>query len=244
MSAVLELPKIENLQTNLERAIVQALEERYHAVFYDVDYQTYADLVERFPERRNPRLTFDRGVLEVMPLPQHDISERLIDEIFTDIAFELEIDYVNYGSSTQNRLQLERGFEPDSSFYIAENAELMRYRNRFLETDPPPDLVFEIDVTHSSINKFALMASFGVKEIWMYEKKRLRILRLENGEYVESETSLVLPNVTSVILNQFIETSKTKSRLEWRKEIREWARHLSKRNEHRRKIFQPRRKLR
>ena len=30
MSAVLELPKIENLQINLERAIVQALEERYH----------------------------------------------------------------------------------------------------------------------------------------------------------------------------------------------------------------------
>ena len=228
MSAVLELPKIENLQIRLERAIVHALEERYHAVFYNVDYQTYADLIERFPERRNPRLTFDRGVLEVMPLPQHDISDRLIDEIFTDIAVELEIDYVNYGSSTQNRIKLDRGFEPDSSFYVAENAELMRYRDRFLESDPPPDLVFEIDVTHSSINKFALMASFGVREIWIYEKKRLRILRLENGEYVESETSIALPNVTGEILNKFIETSKTKSRPEWRKEICEWARQVSK----------------
>jgi len=228
MSAVLELPKIENLQINLERAIVQALEERYHAVFYNVDYQTYADLVEKFPERRNPRLTFDRGVLEVMPLPQHDISERIIDTIVDVIAEEFEIDFVNYGSSTQNRIRLDRGFEPDSSFYVAENAELMRYRDRFLESDPPPDLVFEIDVTHSSINKFALMASFGIKEIWIYEKKRLRILRLENDEYVESETSLILPNITSVILNQFIETSKTKSRPEWRKEIREWARNINK----------------
>ncbi|MGI8884599.1 MAG: Uma2 family endonuclease [Pyrinomonadaceae bacterium] len=228
MSAVLELPKIENLQINLERAIVQALEERYHAVFYNVDYQTYADLVEKFPERRNPRLSFDRGVLEVMPLPQHDISERIIDTIVDVIAEEFEIDFVNYGSSTQNRIRLDRGFEPDSSFYVAENAELMRYRDRFLESDPPPDLVFEIDVTHSSINKFALMASFGIKEIWIYEKKRLRILRLENDEYVESETSLILPNITSVILNQFIETSKTKSRLEWRKEIREWARNVNK----------------
>ena len=94
MSAVLELPKIKNLQANLERAITQAIKVRYHAVFYDVDYKTYADLIEKFPERRNPRLTFDRGVLEVMPLPQHDISERIIDAIIETISEEFEIDYV------------------------------------------------------------------------------------------------------------------------------------------------------
>mgnify|MGYP001231127012 CR=1 FL=1 len=222
MSAVLDLPKIKNLQANLEKAIVQAIKNRFRAVFFEVDYQTYADLIERFPERRNPRLTFDRGVLEVMPLPEHDISERLIDSIIDIIAEELEIDFANYGSSTQNRAKLERGFEPDSSFYIGENAELMRYRDRFLETDPPPDLVFEVDVTHSSLDKFPLMADFGVKEIWRYEKKRLKILRLENGKYVENELSEIFPNLTAQVLNRFIADSKTKSRLKWRKEIREW----------------------
>lgn len=223
MSAVLELPKIRNLQANLEKAIIQAIKNRFRAVFFDVDYQTYADLIKKFPQRRNPRLTFDRGVLEVMPLPEHDISERLIDTIIDVIAEEFEIDFANYGSSTQNRAQLDRGFEPDSSFYIGENAEQMRYRDRFLETDPPPDLVFEVDVTHSSVDKFPLMAAFGVKEIWRYEKKRLKILRLENNEYVEIESSEFFPNLTAAVLNQFIESSKTKSRLKWRKEIREWA---------------------
>jgi Uma2 family endonuclease len=224
MSAVLDLPKIENRQANLEKAITQAIENRFRAVFFDVDYQTYADLIEKFPERRNPRLTFDRGVLEVMPLPQHDISERIIDTIVDLIAEEFEIDFSNYGSSTQNREKLDRGFEPDSSFYIGENAELMRYRDRFLETDPPPDLVFEVDVTHSSLDKFPLMASFGVKEIWRYEKKRLKILQLKDGEYIESESSLFFPNLSAQILNKFIADSEGKSRLKWRKEIREWAR--------------------
>jgi len=228
MSAVLELPKIENLQANLECAVKQAIEACYHAVFYDVDYKTYADLIEKFPERRNPRLTFDRGVLEVMPLPQHDISERLIDSMVDVIAEIFEIDYVNYGSATQNREWFERGFEPDSSFYIGENAELMRFRDRFSETDPPPDLVFEVDITHSSLSKFPLMASFGVKEIWRYEKNLLKILRLEDGEYLETEESLIFPNVTSEILNRFIRSSKMKSRLEWRKEIREWAQSVKK----------------
>jgi Uma2 family endonuclease len=224
MSAVLDLPKIENRQANLEKAVVQAIKNRFRAVFFDVDYKTYAELIEKFPERRNPRLTFDRGVLEVMPLPQHDISERLIDEIISELTMEFEIDYVNYGSSTQNREKLDRGFEPDSSFYIGENAELMRYRDRFLETDPPPDLVFEVDVTHSSLDKFPLMASFGVKEIWRYEKKRLKILQLKDGEYIESESSLFFPNLSAQILNKFIADSEGKSRLKWRKEIREWAR--------------------
>lgn len=224
MSVVLELPKTEKSPTETERAIVQAMKDYHHAVFYNVSYRTYESLVEKFPERRNPRLLYDRGVLEIMPLPQHNISERLIDEIFTALAVEFEVDYVNYGSSTQNRASLERGFEPDSSFYVGEKAELMRFRERFLETDPPPDLVFEIDITHSSMNKFGLLASFGVTEIWMYEKKRLKILRLEKGEYFERETSAFLPNVTGAILNDFIENSKKMSRLEWRKEIRERAR--------------------
>ena len=145
MSAVLELPRVKNLQTTLKKAIVQAMKNRFRAVFFDVDYKTFDDLIEEFPKRRNPRLTYDRGVLEVMPLPEHDISERLIDELFTALALEFDVDYVNYGSSTQKRARLERGFEPDSSFYLGENAELMRYRDRFLETDPPLDLVFEVD---------------------------------------------------------------------------------------------------
>ena len=223
MSAVLELPRVKNLQTTLKKAIVQAMKNRFRAVFFDVDYKTFDDLIEEFPKRRNPRLTYDRGVLEVMPLPEHDISERLIDELFTALALEFDVDYVNYGSSTQKRARLERGFEPDSSFYLGENAELMRYRDRFLETDPPPDLVFEVDVTHSSVDRFALMAAFGVKEIWQSEKKRLKILHLENGEYVERKESTILPNVTSAVLNDFVASSKTQSRAAWRKEIREWA---------------------
>lgn len=223
MSAVLELRKTKKSQTKLERGIIHALEERIHVVFYDVDYQTYGDLIEKYPERRNPRLTYDRGILEVMPLSQHDNTDRIVEEIVGLIAEEFGIDYSSYGASTQNREYMQRGFEPDSSFYVRENAELMRYRDRFLESDPPPDLVVEIDITHSSINKFALMAAFGVKEIWMYEKGKLKILLLEDSEYVEREESEIFPKVTSEILNRFIESSREKSRIEWRKEIREWA---------------------
>lgn len=223
MSAVLELPKTKKSQTKLERGIIHALKERIHVVFYDVDYQTYSDLIEKYPERRNPRLTYDRGILEVMPLPEHDNTDRIIETIVDVIAEEFEIDFSSYGASTQNHARMRRGFEPDSSFYFGENAELMRYRERFLESDPPPDLVFEVDVTHSSINKFALMAAFGVKEIWMYENKHLKILLLEDGEYIEREESGIFPKVTSEILNRFIEGSREKSRIEWRKEIREWA---------------------
>lgn len=227
MSAVLDLPKIKQTLAERERAIIQAIKDRHHAVFYDISYKTYERILGKYPELKNPRLTFDRGALEIMPLtPLHETSERLLDEIFVICADELEFeDYINYGSTTQKRERIQRGTESDSSFYIGEKAKMMRDREqKVLETDPPPDLVFEVDVTHSSINKIPLLAALGVTEIWQVEKKKLKILVLGKGKYAQSETSTILPGVTSVILNEFVQDSKKMNHLEWRKKVRGWAR--------------------
>ena len=224
MSAVLELPKIKPTPAERRRAIVQAIKDYHHAVFFQVSYQTYEQILEKYPDMKNPRLTFDRGVLEIMPLPFHDTSERLLDEIFVMFADELEFeDFINYGSTTQKRKRLDRGCEADSSFYIGANAKLMRGRERVLETDPPPDLVFEIDVTHSSVSKIPIYAALGILEIWQIEKKTLKILVLENTAYSETQTSRVLSGVSSQILNEFIRASETLSRSKSRRKVWDWA---------------------
>ncbi len=228
---VLELPKTKKTRRDRERAIIHAIEDRHHAVFYDVGYQTYERVLEKYPDRKNPRLLYDRGTLEIMPLsPFHETSERLLDLIFELIAEELELeDYINYGSTTQKRERLERGIESDSSFYIGAKAGLMRNKEKVLESDPSPDLVFEVDATHSSINKIPLLAALGITEIWQVEKKKLKILVLGEGKYAESGQSVILPGLTRAALNEFIADSGKLSRPEWRRKVREWAReNLSK----------------
>ncbi len=218
MSAILELPKTD------ETVISAAIEARKRAVFYDVDWETYQNLLELYPTRHNPKLFYHQGVLELMPLPEHDFPVRLLDSIFYTLADSLNLDFVNFGSSTYYLEIFGRGFEPDASYYLNENAELMRDKEKFdLTIDPAPDLVFEVDITSASTDKFTMFAEFGIAEIWIYEKKQLKILRLEDYEYVKVTESLILPKVTGEVLTGFINQSRKLKRPEWLEKIRVWA---------------------
>jgi Uma2 family endonuclease len=58
---------------------------------------------------------------------------------------------------------------------------------------PPPDLVIESDVTSKTF--LSAYETIAVPELWIYGKDRLSIFLLNNGKYVESDDSLLLPNL-------------------------------------------------
>ena len=47
-----------------------------------------------------------------------------------------------------------------------------------LESDPPPDIVVEIDVTNESLGKFGIYAALGVPEIWRYDGTEMQFVEL------------------------------------------------------------------
>lgn len=73
-----------------------------------------------------------------------------------------------------------------------------------LKQDPPPDLVVEIDITHTDINKLQLYASLGVPEFWRYNSRQWRIYQLQGQEYQEVETSPTFPQVPKAKLYEFL----------------------------------------
>jgi Uma2 family endonuclease len=137
-------------------------------------------------------------------------------------AFDIELD--NVGSNTFKREDLARGFEPDSCFYV-QNVERVRNREQIdLAVDPPPDLVIEIDISSSSLDRFPIFASIGVPEVWRYNGMRVVIFRLAGEEYQEQGTSEAFSGVTSQSITQLMEESKTLKRTVWLRRIRAWAR--------------------
>lgn len=194
-------------------------------LLYDVRWETYERLLADLENSSAPRLTFDQGVLEIMsPLPEHEESNRTLALLVEVCAEELNIQVRNLGSTTFKREDLKRGFEPDSCFYI-QNVERIRGKSRLdLTTDPPPDLVIEIDLTRESLNKFAIYAQLGVPEVWRYDGTTLDILVLEGSAHSRKATSKVLPALTDSALTGFLKDSKSLTRLEWLRKLRTWIR--------------------
>ncbi len=139
------------------------------------------------------------------------------------LALEFDIDIRNLGSTTFKREDLSRGFEPDTCFYIQRVAQIRGKDDIDLTVDPPPDLVIEVDITHLSLNKLPLYAAIGVTEVWRYDGASVTIYTLAQDAYTSSETSHVLPSVTSAVLTQFIAESRELRRPDWLRRVREWA---------------------
>jgi Uma2 family endonuclease len=74
----------------------------------------------------------------------------------------------------------------------------MRGKRRLnLRTDPPPDLAVEVDVRHSSLNRFGIYAALRVPEIWRLVGDELTFHVLdENGTYQSAATSRSFPEIT------------------------------------------------
>ncbi|MGH9799003.1 MAG: Uma2 family endonuclease [Blastocatellia bacterium] len=197
-------------------------------VMYNMSWDFYQRMLTEQEDTSSPRLTFNQGTLEIKVASfQHEQINRQLAELFTSIADELGIDFVHSGSTTFDREDLQRGFQPDSSFYT-QNADQIRGKLRInLSLDPPPDLVLEIDITHPSLNKLPIFAVLGIPEVWRFSDDVLTILKLDGGEYREQDQSGVLPGVSSERLTQLLNDSLEMKRADWLAAVRELARSLS-----------------
>jgi Uma2 family endonuclease len=217
--------RLEDYNCNME-TVKSPAEQR--VVLHNISWNTYERLLADHENNSAPRLTYDRGELEIMsPSPEHEKFNRRIAQLVLVVAEELDIEAEDLGSTTFRREDLERGFEPDSCFYI-QNEEQVRGKDRIdLAVDPPPDLVIEIDITSPSFSKLPIYAQIGVPEVWRYDGERMTILVLEGSDYAERTESIVLPPVTSNFLTDFVEKSKSMKRTAWLEVVREWSRENS-----------------
>lgn len=202
----------------------EQLIEQPNVILHDVSWETYERLLEEQGEHGGTRFTYDEGTLQIMIISyEHDRQNPLLASLVEAILLELDIDFENAGSSTFKRRDLKRGFEPDSCFYIR-HPEAIRSKKRInLATDPPPDLIIEVDVTHGSMDRLPIFAAVGISEVWRYENGAVRIYRLNKDQYDESGESELLAGVTSALLTQFVAESQTMRRTDWQRKVSAWA---------------------
>ena len=205
------------------KAVITSAEQR--VVLHDVSWEAYERLMADHAEASGPRFFYDRGTLEIMsPSAEHEEANRTLSLLVEVIAEEFGIEVRNLGSTTFKRADLARGFEPDSCFYIANLSKVKGKKEIDLAVDPPPDLVIEIDITRSSVDKMATFAVLEVPEVWRYDGERAQFFSLHGREYVEIAESATLSGLTSKAVEGFLAESERMERLVWLRTLREWAR--------------------
>lgn len=187
----------------------------------NVSWETYERLLAEREENRVPRFAFDQGMLEIVsPSSEHESISYYIGLLVAVFAEVTGVDVYGVGSTTFKRADVQRGFEPDSCFYI-QNEELVRGKARIdLDVDPPPDLVIEVDITSPSLDKLPIYAQMGVSEVWRYDGDDLSFFTLDQGQYSEVATSAVLPPITAQVVSELVEKSKSLGLASWLREVR------------------------
>jgi Uma2 family endonuclease len=172
-------------------------------------WRGYQRCLKFFGERRNIRITYDRGVLEVVTLTyEHERAAHILTLLIGAWIVERRVLVRGGGSTTFTRRDLKRGLEADGCYWIANQARLRGVTRIDLQRDPPPDLVVEIDVTNSSVPRMPIYSALGVQEVWRLKGTALAFYLLQSdGSYLETPISQALPPLVPETLAKFLALS-------------------------------------
>ena len=190
----------------------------------DVSWKEYEELVERRDEVSHARVSYDQGRLEIMsPSAQREVYARLFEHLIAILTEELNLEFVSCGSVTLRRQKKSKGTEPDDCFYIRNFAQILDKDRINLETDPPPDLGIEIDVTHPTLDKLAIYAGLGVPEVWRYNGARVEFHRLAEEGYAVIPASDLFPFLMPAALVEYLRLGSTQGINTMRRAFQAWV---------------------
>jgi Uma2 family endonuclease len=189
-------------------------------VVHEVSWDEYESVLEGLQHRRTLRISYDSGRLEIVSISSgHGWYQSLIGDLVIVFCEVFKLRSEKLGPVTWKRRSLLKGTEPDVSLYVR-NAKQITGKDIDLETDPPPDVVVEVDLTRDSLARFPIFAALGVTEVWQYDGKTCRFYALVKGKYENVTISRLLPHLTGEMIADAVEISKSEGQDEARKAFR------------------------
>lgn len=176
-------------------------------VFYDASWDFYEAMLHEYDEEPS-RTSFDDGTLEIFMTisMEHEGYKSFIGEMIGQIAQVHRVPMARRGSATLKSQPKRKGLEADQCYWIANERAIRGIKRLDLGVHPPPDLVVEVDVTHSVVDRNAVYAALGVPELWRYDAStKLTAWALSDGAWSRIETSRSFPMIRISELNPFID---------------------------------------
>lgn len=190
----------------------------------DIRWEEFEAILEELGDHRGTRLAYHQGTLEIMaPLPEHEKARVVLSDLIKILLDEYDMAWESLGSTTFRREDMAAGIEPDDCFYIQHHAVMIGRDRVDLTTDPPPDLVLEVDIT--SRTQLRAYEALRVPEIWRYHDRTLHVYVWRDEQYILSPHSPTFPNTPIPEgMMQCIEMSRTTGTAPALRAFRQWVR--------------------
>ncbi len=189
-----------------------------------VSWEKYEQMANLLQDRRL-RLTYDRGELEIRSVSHpHEFGKKLIDGLVFVLVEELNIDIHGGGSMTFKREDLDRGLEPDECYWIEHEPQMRDVGEYDPHQHPPPDLVVEVEVSRSALDRMGIFAAMKVPEVWRWDGEKLSFWLLKRGKHVAASVSRSFPLLSADEIARFVRMRGTMSETKMLRTFRTWVR--------------------
>ena len=198
-------------------------------VIAGVSWEFYDRFTKTVRDGTTCRVAFDGKDIEMLTIgPLHEVYRTQTDVFIAIVAGELDIDYQALGSTTWKRKKVGRGVEADSSYYfdreklLAFAAAVEKQSNKVIDY-PNPDLVIEVDISPSRIDRPGIYGALQVPELWRLRDRMVSIEQLvSSGVFVAMERSRFLP-VRNDEVTRWVFTEYSRDPTTWKQRLREWV---------------------
>jgi Uma2 family endonuclease len=157
-------------------------------------WEDYEALLARREDKAGLRIRYSSKTQEIRimsPLPKHGNNADILADLVKALLRDECRDWDAFTPITLKRIN-QQGIEPDYCFYIDNRAEILGKERIDLETDPPPDLAIEIDLTCTT--KPDDYQAIAPLELWVYRQSQLSIYQFDSQQYRESQISRWFPS--------------------------------------------------
>lgn len=193
-------------------------------VLYGVSWNRYEKLLRVLEPARGLRITYDRGALEITTISmEHEGIKHVLGCLVMLLAEGMQIEIAGRGQMTFKRRRKQRGLEADECYWI-QNEAVIRGKKVFdWESDPPPDLMLQVDISSSSLNRLAICAALRVPEVWRWDGEKIHVHVLgADGKYQTAERSRAFPFLKPAELVPFVAMAAIAGETATLRAFRQW----------------------
>ncbi|MBN3947904.1 MAG: Uma2 family endonuclease [Nostoc sp. NMS7] len=191
---------------------IQLVTDTWIAVTWD----EYIQIIEN-PAYEKAKVYYHNGQMriEMPPIGNDHASDHTIILFAVNLFASIKGIALNGKDNCTYRKTGFNEAQPDVSYYIGENADVIPYGTSIINLDiyPPPDLVIEVANTSLADDqgkKRLLYEDLGVKEYWILNVQNVQLMAfaIENQGSRRITESQVLPGLTIFLLNDALRRTR------------------------------------